>query len=325
MPTYQCSSQCGHCAYFSSPQWDHEFINQATARRALRAIRLAGCTAIHIGGGEPFLGGEQLVELCSWCASEGVGIDYIETNSSWFTNADAARRRLEALAAAGVDTLLVSMSPFHNTFIPWRKVQGVLEACGEVGMGVYPWTEGLGADVASLDAEITHSLDEYEARFGPGYLRSIPGRYWVSPRGRALTTFRPFAGEQTAAAIVTEHDSFCSELYDTGHFHVDLFGNYIPGVCSGLAVDVDDLAEPFDRQRYPFLATLTDGGIAALLSLAQAEYGFEPTRTFSGKCDLCYEIRFHLVMQCGVQTRDLQPSGLYEQMAREGWGGSSAS
>ena len=313
MANYHCSSRCRHCAYFCGPDWTRHFIDEPTARRVLRAIRSGGCRSVHIGGGEPFLGGERLAALVGWCADEGVAVEYVETNSSWFTTPERALRTLRDLKAAGLRTLLVSMSPFHNEHVPWRKVAGVLDACREAGMGVFPWTEELGADVRTLDRDRTHTLEEYEERFGPGYLRDIPRRYWISPRGRALATFRPFAPALSAEQAAAAGGDSCPELLDTSHFHVDLYGNYVPGICSGISVDVNDLPETMDPDRYRHLTALLHGGVGRLLELARAA-GYGPQRTFSGKCDLCYDIRRYLVIERDVDAPDLQPAELYRRM-----------
>jgi hypothetical protein len=313
MTNYFCSSRCAHCAYFCSPDWSPDFIDEQMARRVLKAVREAGCRSVHVGGGEPFLGGEKLLRFIEMCAGAGIQVEYVETNSSWFTTPERAEQTLAALREAGLRTLLVSMSPFHNERIPWRKVQGVLDACRAVGMGVYPWTEEMGRDVQALDPDTTHSMEEYEERFGQGYLRSVPGRYWVSLRGRAIATFRPFAKLMSAEEVAAVGGSSCPELYDTSHFHIDLYGNYVPGICSGLAVQVDDLAGPLEREKYRYLTALMDGGIGRLLELGRAE-GYEPTRMFSGKCDLCYDIRRCLVVDRGVRSPDLEPAELYIRM-----------
>ena len=60
--------------------------------------------------------------------------------------------------------------------------------------------------------------------------------------GRALKTLRPYLAKKSAEQILNDNAGNCAaELADTGHFHLDLFGDYIPGLCSGLALDRDDL------------------------------------------------------------------------------------
>jgi len=41
------------------------------------------------------------------------------------------------LIEAGVGTLLVSISPFHNAHVPYARVMGVIEACRRTGMQVF--------------------------------------------------------------------------------------------------------------------------------------------------------------------------------------------
>jgi hypothetical protein len=104
----------------------------------------------------------------------------------------------------------------------------------------------------------------------------------------------------------------CSELLDVSHFHIDLFGNYIPGLCSGLAIRYEDLGERLSKEEYPFLTTLYHNGIEGFLHLARSDYGFKPSREYLSKCDLCFDIRYYLTMEVGVDSKELQPRGYYE-------------
>ena len=137
---YYCTSACKHCLYACSPHWKKEYITQEAAAEIMTTIRSLGCRSIHIGGGEPFLNFEGLLNVARVAQDIGMGIDYIETNSSWFKDEETAISLLRQLQLCGVSQLLVSISPFHNEFIPFRKVKGVLNAsrkCGlrwEVGM-----------------------------------------------------------------------------------------------------------------------------------------------------------------------------------------------
>ncbi|MGW8161371.1 MAG: hypothetical protein ACWGN1_03905 [Desulfobulbales bacterium] len=73
-------------------------------------------------------------------ASEsGIGLEYDESNSSWYRDQKQACSVLENLLTRGVLTLLISISPFCNEFIPLYRVKGILEACREVGMDIFPW------------------------------------------------------------------------------------------------------------------------------------------------------------------------------------------
>ena len=216
--------------------------------------------------------------------------------------------------ALGVHTLLISMSPFHNEFIPFKKVEGVLEACRATGMGIFPWVEGFLPDLRSFSPETPHSLEEYETVFGPGYLNAIPGRYWITLRGRALATYLPSMPVKPISHILKESGGSCRELPDTSHFHMDLFGGYIPGLCSGLRIEAGDLGTELDQDKYPHLALLFTKGIAGLLDYAVNKHGYEPEKNYVGKCDLCFRIRRYLVLDVGVDSIDLKPIRFYREV-----------
>lgn len=314
---YRCSSACAHCLYASSPRREADYIDEATARFTLSAVRDLGCRSVHIGGGEPFLDFEGLKRVLAAARDVDVGIDYVETNSSWFHDPETARRRLNELHGLGLTTLLLSISPFHNEFIPFRKVLGVMDACRECGMGIFPWIGDFAPEISSLDTNKTHSLEEYAATFGAGYVHSLPGRYGLIPGGRALETYRDAKPGRPAAAVANDR-SECARLLNTTHFHVDLFGNYVPGFCTGLAIRVDDLGRSLDPAKYPVLTRLHAGGVKALLAWAEEEQGYNPLRGdgFVSGCDLCQDIRRFLVLRDDMVFPELSPSGFYEELDR---------
>lgn len=315
---YYCTSRCAHCLYCSSPGWERQYINPMVAERNLAKARAAGCRSMHIGGGEPFLSINGLKDVIALFGPAGMGLDYVETNSSWFRNHEDAVAKLLLLKKAGLRTLLVSISPFHTEHIPFKKVEGVMRACEKTGIGIFPWVEGFIEEIKNLGIEKTHSLDEFEEAFGPGYVSSIPGRYWVSMKGRALFTFAPYMPETETEEILAAHPGPCGELKDTSHFHMDLFGSYVPGLCPGLALGVEDvtsfIAAPRSSSEYPFLSILGIEGINGLLEAVLGEYGFEPKETYVSKCAICFDIRRFLVVEKRVESRDLSPADHYRQI-----------
>lgn len=317
MTNYSCSSHCRHCAYFSGPRWPNHYIDEDTTRRVMDRLRDWRCRSIHIGGGEPFLDRDGICDVVTWCAEERIGIEYVETNASWYGGGERDNALLERLRRLGLSTLLVSISPFHNEYVPWRKTRGLIDACGSRGISVFPWVEGFIPDIESFPPDSTHTLDEYESRYGDGYLQELPSRYWISMRGRSVATFGQFL-RRRAAAEIAESSGGCRELFDTSHFHVDLYGNYVPGVCSGLAVSIEDAGGILDEERYPHLSLLMVEGIGGLLRHAESRYGFVPERKYGGKCDLCYDIRRYLVIEAGCDAGDLEPRELYRQMTYQG-------
>lgn len=310
---YYCSSKCAHCLYACSPKWKKEYIERQAAVRAMEKIKSLGCYSIHIGGGEPLLDPEGLLEVADAAREICMGIDYVETNSSWYRDEARAVAILRRLKARGVYQLLVSISPFHNEHIPFYKVKGVLQACRKSGMQVFPWVMDFYEDIDAFPDHETHALEEYAETWGEEYLRRIPMRYWTHFGGRAIKTFAGILPLRTLAEITSSPP--CRELADTSHFHIDLFGNYIPGLCSGFGIDAEDLGGFIPEDKYPFIHLLYTEGIGAFLVRAQKAYGFEPASHYLNKCDLCNAIRRHMVRESLYTGEELKPLSYYEETA----------
>lgn len=310
---YFCTSNCGHCLYNCSPHWEKRYIAPGIAEKNLAIIHSLGCRSVHIGGGEPMLRPDKLGAVLEIAAKVGISIEYVETNSSWFQDIDSAKDLLTQLSGKGLHTLLVSISPFHNEQIPFSRVQGVIEAARQVGVDIFPWITDFISDLSQFDPSKTHCLVEYRQLFGNNYLMQILQRYWIHLGGRALETFRPLLGKKTLQHILAENPAGCAaELSDTSHFHIDLFGNYIPGLCSGLAIFRDDLGPPLSKEKYPILVELYNNGIQGLFEFAKGNYAFSPQRNdYINKCDLCTEIRTHLVKNDYNETNELKPKEFY--------------
>ena len=283
--------------------------------KSLKTVRKLGCRSFHIGGGEPMLSPESLTNVLKKADALGVSVEYVETNSSWFKDSESAAALLSRLRKQGLNTLLVSISPFHNESIPFFKVKGVIEAARRTRIDVFPWVNEFVPDLSQFNPAKTHSLQEFIARFGPNYLLQILERYWIHLGGRALETFRPLLGQKTYQQIIRESDGDCSsELSNTGHFHIDLFGNYIPGLCSGLSISIDDLGKPLAAETYPILTSLYRYGIRGLIELAVDLAAFSPQQDlYINKCDLCTEIRTYLRQHDYHGSQELCPIEFYTQ------------
>ncbi len=254
---YFCTSSCSHCLYFCSPKWKKDYIETEILAQVLEKIRSLGCSSIHIGGGEPFLNLSGLKMVVETCRSAGISIEYVETNSSWYKSMDSACEVLSSLKERGLSTLLVSMSPFYNKHIPFFKVKGVMEACNAVDITVFPWISDFYSEMDAFDDRKPHTLTEYENRYGLG----LPGETAVPLLGASgrkglenlFPDFRPQV--RPYKETLSSNQGGCRELIEVSHFHFDLFGNYIPGLCSGLSLHYSNLGNTVPPEKYPFLHT----------------------------------------------------------------------
>jgi hypothetical protein len=310
---YFCTSKCRHCLYNCGPHWEKKYMDPETAEAHFHLIRSMGCGSVHIGGGEPLLRPDSLAEILDVAGDVGVSIEYVETNSSWFKDKDSAAIVLSRLRKKGLNTLLVSISPFHNEHIPFFKVQGVMAACRKAGINVFPWVNGFVKDLSRLDVQKTNSMAVFEERFGQDYLFRILQRYWIHMGGRALDTFRPVLANRSFQQIVDKNPGGCDrELSDTSHFHMDLFGNYIPGLCSGLSISTTDLGQALSEKEYPVITTLFKSGVKGLFDLVRQNFEYTPVRSkYVNKCDLCTEIRTVMATKTAGGFPELRPKEFY--------------
>ncbi len=310
---YRCTASCGHCLYACSPRRETGYMSRETAGKVLRVIREMGCRSVHVGGGEPFLDTKALGGVLDTARECGVRVEYVETNCFWARSIEDAVARLEPLLDHGLGTILVSVDPFHSASVPLCRVENAVAACESLGMQSFPWQMEFAPDIRRLGAETTHPMSEFESAFGQGYTLNVMERYGMTFGGRIVETLAGRLPRRPASAVVTT-GSPCARLSDTSHFHVDLHGLYIPGLCTGLAIRLEDLSAPGDACR--LVNMLCQGGIAALHGWACREHGFEPDPAgYMNACHLCLDIRSFLAHSAGAACPELAPAGFYREIA----------
>ncbi|MFO7295555.1 MAG: radical SAM protein [Clostridia bacterium] len=307
---YKCSSRCRHCCYSSSPQWPNDYMTPSMADEIFRILKGLGCRSVHIGGGEPLLRPDKILAVLEVAKKNGVHIEYIETNASWYKDEASTHAILKDLKRCGVHTLLISIDPYHNEHIPFWKVKALMAACSKAGIEVFPWLMDFWPDIEAMDDSKPHSLDEYVQLFGRDYLLRLAKRYGLNLKGRALKTYRPMMKKQPFEQVLRQSRP-CRLLSGVYHFHVDLYGNFVPQSCPGLSIPLKELVRGADPGRYRVFYALETEGVKGLVELAMKEYGFEPQAEYAGDCDLCYDIRNYLVLERGLDLPDLKPEGHY--------------
>jgi len=146
-----------------------------TSDEIFAILKKLGCHSVHIGGGEPLLQPDSIFLVLKSAKRNRMDIEYVETNASWFKDAASAETILISLMKNGVYTLLISIDPFHNEFIPFWKVKSLIEVCRKVNMSVFPWLMEFWPDLDTMDDQKPHSLEEYAKVFGQDYLSKFKG------------------------------------------------------------------------------------------------------------------------------------------------------
>ena len=260
---YNCSAACRHCMFCSSPGAGKDFITPDAAERIARKLAQAGVFSMHIGGGEPFLSFEALVTLLKAMLKEGIGVDYIETNAFWAQDDVKIMHRLRVLQGMGVDTVMVSVDPFHIEYVPLERPIRLVQAMRSIGMDYFIWQDRFLERLLPLDLKTTHTREELARLLGEDYIEETAREYGVKVNGRALAIAKNVYEAKQAEEILD--DEPCVNLLSGMHCHVDLHEMVIPSGCPGISIEMDDfIAGRLTEEKYPAAYRLYTGGVRAL-------------------------------------------------------------
>lgn len=316
---YRCTSQCQHCLYASSPNRDDGLSPDESALSSLldELARRAPQAAFHIGGGEPVLHRSLLKHAIAGMKERRLVLSYVETNCFWATSRERARTILADLAAAGLRCLLISISPFHAASIPLAHTLIAIEAAEAVlAEGAFPWQSQFLTDLQPYETEQPIDFEAFISDRGPRYARELTRRYGLIPSGRTGHFLCQHGAGRPWQTLVDEAP--CQHrLVDTGHFHVDGDGNYVPGLCSGLVLPLASVPGPISAEQFPLLHGLATQGLSSLLEVARQQ-DFSPRDRYASACDLCTHIRLYLHELRPDRYQEIGPPGFYDELRKQG-------
>lgn len=316
---YRCSSSCRHCLYACGPHRSAGSKSSRVLDDLLDRLQHRGPAArYHLGGGEPFLDRARLTYAMRAFHHRHLKLEYVETNALWVRDRAHAETVLAPLAEVGLECVLVSLSPFHAEFVPLRRTLALIEAAHAVlPGGAFVWMPCFLEDLADADPQSPIDLDAFLAQRGNDYARQLGLRYALVPGGKA-GRFLFNHGQRVPFEQLLHPSPPCrARLEDTSHFHVDLEGRYIPGLCAGLGLPLAELTSNVHLDRYPVLRALARHDVEGLLELARGS-GFVPDETYASSCDLCVHAR-QTLYRTGKYA-ELGPAGFYDPMSIPGYG-----
>ncbi len=308
--TDACPARCRHCYVAAGPD-GRRWMTPDDAAAHLAALARLGVPAggVHVGGGEPFLRFDRLLQVAR--AAPG-GLGYVETGAAWAEGNVLCRDRLRALAGAGVRQLSLSADPYHQEFIPPDRPQRVAQIAREVfgpgGLRARRWRWLK----APRDVAAWPEADRL-ALFA-AFLRRYPERM----TGRAAETLARLVPRVPLEAIPTAP---CPAPAEADHVHVDPDGWIAPGTCAGLALGrataetpLDAALAAWDAAERPFAAALAEGGPRRLAETARARGWAPDPAGYAGPCHLCWSVRGALA-RAGAGGDELRPAALYARAA----------
>ena len=301
MTNYQCNAACRHCLYACAPERSGGYIVPEKAAEICRLLLEGGCRSVHIGGGEPFLNIDGLIMLLETARNSGITVEYVETNAFWAEDESRAVEYLCMLKKTGMDTLCISLDPFHAEYVPAALPIKLAELCRREGFGCFLWQDKYRGVLSRLKApHRAYTRAELERELSANYVLETAQAYGLSMGGRALSieaeygVLKPVAeilgyvpGSQGGSAVKKRP---CLNLLDSGHFHVDLHGWYIPPGCTGIVFPLEEAVRGVPLGKYPAFDALVTGGVVALFELAVG-LGFEAEAAYTSRCALCFHLR----------------------------------
>ena len=307
--SYKCTNSCGHCLVCGSPKRENRWSTPDELDDIFRAIKKAGPYAeIHIGGGEAFLNPECVLAALAAAEKHGVSVSYVETNGFWGRNSEKYRPVLQKFYDAGLRSILISVSPFHAEFITPETTLAAIKLVREVfGYGgAFVWISEFESFFEPFDKKRPVKIKDLPV----DAVRSIADLYYLIPGGRAGYMDPPLYKMRGASEFfITDCEM---ELRGTAHFHIDCYGNYMPGgLCAGIApCSYGEIQEEIDLNEKPVLEALLNEGVRGLFDHA-SEYGYaERKEGYAGKCHLCVDIRKFLFEN--KPSAELKPDEFYK-------------
>lgn len=295
MLSYTCDSACRHCMYRCSPQAPEDWMSIEVLEKVYCDLKNEKrLHSVHLAGGEPCLNKGLLLQGVEMASEMGIPMAYVETNAGWCEDVDEARSFLAKLKDAGLPALLISVSMFHNEFIPFSSTRNCVEASMDVfgNRGTIVYMQHVYDIFQGMGIHETQTLSEFMEKAGLTETpEAVPKLYSLIKGGRVVSALREFYDKASA-------DSFAGincegELLSTSHFHIDNYGHLFTGCCAGIVVGkTGDMHPEIDKVRFPVFSRICDEGPFGLMQMAVERYGYEEREDgYIGKCDLCLHVR----------------------------------
>lgn len=324
--SYKCSAACRHCMYACSPQWDGDWIEEETLEQGLAQLAPtirsspAGPEGVslnhglHFTGGEPFMNYDLLLRAVEIADALDIPSTFVETNGFWCRDDEEVEDRLHRLRRAGLRGILISVNPFYAEYVPFARTQRCVRVSEDVfGANVMVYQQAYYRQFKRLGVEERLTLEEYAEMTRDTQAAQHVELFLM---GRAAQKLQASHPHRPAEAYFSRpcRPSFLRNW----HNHFDNYGHLLPGYCGGISLgnwhDLERLTtEGIDLREHPILARLIAEDMGGLLDFAR-EFGYEERdKGYISRCDLCLDIRKHLLSAADFD--ELAPQGFYAHLS----------
>lgn len=312
--------------YACSPDWKADWITEENLEKGLSQLKgtiqpspwgpeaISLSHGLHFTGGEPFLNFKLLLTAVKLADEHRIPSTFVETNSSWCTDDETTGEKLHLLREAGLKGIMISVNPFYAEYVPFERTERCIRISQSVfdSHNVVVYQMEYYRQFVRMGIKDKMPLEEY---ISLAQDRHFVGRVEMFFMGRAATELKPFFATYPAHRFF---NAPCQPPFlRDWHNHFDNYGHYMPGFCGGISLGswlhLDSLlAEGVELDDRPVLKFLVTGDMQGLFRFAQ-EFGYqESDEGYLSKCNLCLDIRKHLVSR--QDFAELQPRAFYTHL-----------
>jgi hypothetical protein len=133
--TARCNASCAHCSKSFGPYRTEHLSRESIFRLMDEASEIddGEPLAFELTGGEPFLDFDGLVEVVSHGAQLHATVTSV-TNAFWAHDDEVVKSKLTVLRDSGLTALAVSVSRFHQKYVPLHRARRALVNAAALGI-----------------------------------------------------------------------------------------------------------------------------------------------------------------------------------------------
>jgi len=321
--SYQCNAECRHCMYACSPRWEG-WISEEDVKAILSQLagrikpspygleRVSLNYGLHFTGGEPFLNYELLLKAVGIASELNIPSTFVETNGYWCSDDAVTREKLQLLKESGLKGILISVNPFFLEYVPFERTERGIRVAYEVfaeNLMVYQSAYYFRFKKLGITGRL--SIEDYIH----AYREDLGANVELFLMGRAAYRLRQYYPKHPPDYFFDEP---CRPPFlRNWHNHFDNYGNYLPGYCGGISLGSwrvlnKLLEEGINPKRHPILGFIINRDFKELFRFAR-DFDYPESREgYISKCDLCVDIRKHLVAK--QEFEELKPKEYYSHL-----------